>query len=191
MPVQNHHINPILDIISRHEYKEKLGLHLIHRHNELQENSIRLESTVESISGKQNIATLINDLKPEDLHAVMFQVRPSEERLVPFEFGEGPSPIQSSSISQAFLQEFLSYYTDHGLSDAFALEILDEKSHEGCTAEVEVSSGDTMVLPQEQVTAKAFHPTGWSGSPSSDESGPPPGQSWAEKTDGSHKVFQN
>ena len=191
LPVQYHHINPILDIIVRHGYKGKLGLHLLHRHNELRESFVRLESTVKSTSGKQNVATLIDNLKLEEVHAVMFQVLPSEQRLVPFEFGKGPPPTHSLSISQAFLQDCLSYYTNHGLSDAFALEILDEKPHEGCTAEVEVSSGDTIVLPQEQVTAEAFLPTGWSGSPSSEESSPPPGQTWAVNTDGSHKVFQN
>jgi hypothetical protein len=183
---ETRHINPILEIISRHGVN--LGLHHLHRHGKIPAESIRLEKDYSVPSGKQNTATMIQDVNPNKIHAVMFKIQTCEQKLIPFEFGEGLSPVHESAVGQDFLQEILSYFRDYKLSNVFALQTLDGQPREECTAEVEVNDYDTIVLPKSMVTAEEFVPTGWSGPPTEDGD-PPAGESWAKKTDGSHKVF--
>ncbi|KAL9570480.1 hypothetical protein ACKAV7_005411 [Fusarium commune] len=190
MTFESKHINPLLDIISRHGHEKTFGIHGLHRHDKIQEHSVRLESKL-NMGEKKILPTPIRDLNPDAIHAVMFKFSPSNGGFIPFEFGKGLSPIHESAVDVLFIHELQTYFVEHNLGNTFALEILDENPYEGCTAEVETENGGTIVLPKEKVTAKAFLPTGWSGLPSSDDSTPPPGQTWAEKTDGSHKVFQN
>ncbi|RSL83550.1 hypothetical protein CDV31_016820 [Fusarium ambrosium] len=187
-------IKELVEIIARHDQLGRFSFHLVHRHDHIANDTVRLESDLGVVPGKWNKATSIDSLDLQGIHGVVFKFIPKQNRLVPFEFAEGPSPISASDVNDKFVQEFTGYLIENNLTDTFALEVVhpaEVGQPNECTAEVEVDTFGTVVLPKSMVNAKEFLPTGWPGILQSGESEPPPGQTWAKKVDESHKVFIN
>jgi hypothetical protein len=149
---------------------------------------------LECLPGKWNKATLIDSLDLTKIYPVVIKFLPELNRLVPFEFGEGPSPVSATDVNGDFIQEFIGYLIQHNLSNVIALEVVhpvEEHQNIECTAEIEVDKLGTVVLPQSMVKALEFIPTGWPGPLQPSEGDPPAGQSWAPRVNESHKVFIN
>ena len=122
----------------------------------------------------------------------LFKFVPEQNRLVPFGFGTGPSPVSSSCVVDKYVKEFTDYLIKNNLSDMIALEVVHpiEGGQLGeCTSEVEVDKLGTVVLPKSLVNAKDLLPTGWPGPLQPDDSESPPGRTWAKKVDNSYEVF--
>lgn len=188
------HVKELVKIIARHGQFGRFSFHLVHRHDSIADDTVRLESDLGVMPGKWNKATSIDSLDLRDIHGVVFKFTPEQNRLVPFEFAEGLSPISTNDVYDEFVREFLDYLIENGLADTFALEVVHPTKAgqpNECTAEIEVDKFGTVVLPRSMVNATEFLPTGWPGALQPDESDPPPGQSWAKKVDQSHKVFIN
>jgi hypothetical protein len=188
------HVKKLVEIITRHGQLGRFSFHMVHRHDPIADDTVRLESNLGLVPGKWNKATPIDCLNIRDIHGVVFKVVPEQNRLVPFEFCEGPSPVSASDVNDKFVQEFTGYLTKNSLTDMFALEVVhptEGAQPNECTAEFEVDKLGTVVLPKSMVNAKEFLPTGWPGPLQPDDSEPPAGQTWAKKVDESHKVFIN
>lgn len=192
------HVKGLLEIIVRHDQIGRFGVHLIHRHDRIANDSVRVESRIGLVPGKWNKAATIDSLDLTNIHGVVFKFVPDRNRFVPFEFCQGASPISARDVDNQFVQDFASYLTKNHLVDTFSLEFVDPADKgqpEECMAEIEVDNLGTVVLPRSAVNAKEFLPTGW---PSAavpplplNDSEPPPGQTWAKGVDESHKVFIN
>lgn len=194
MHVDTCHIKGLIEIIIRHQQLKKFSFHLVHRHDSIANNTVRLESDLECLPGKWNKATLIDSLDLTKIYPVVIKFLPELNRLVPFEFGEGPSPVSATDVNGDFIQEFIGYLIQHNLSNVIALEVVhpvEEHQNIECTAEIEVDKLGTVVLPQSMVKALEFIPTGWPGPLQPSEGDPPAGQSWAPRVNESHKVFIN
>ena len=140
------------------------------------------------------MAVSIDSLDLNNIHPVVLKFVPEKNRLVAFEFGEGPSPVAATDVGDKFIEEITGYLTKNDLTDLFVLEIVhpaEGVQRNECTAEVEVDRLGTVVLPKSRVNAKEFLPTGWLGPLQPGDSDPPAGQTWAKKVDESHKVFIN
>lgn len=194
MHIDMNHVEELVAIITRHGQLGKFSFHLVHRHDPIPNDTIRLESGFGIVPGKWNKPTAVDFVDLSDIHAVIFKFAPTQNQLVPFEFGQGPSPITPGGVDDEFVLEFTRYLAKNDLTDVFALEVVHPteggKPNE-CTAEVEVDKLGTVVLPKSLVNAKEFLPTGWPGPLQHGDSDPPAGQSWAKKVDESHKVFIN
>jgi hypothetical protein len=183
-----------VEIIARHGQLEQFSFHLVHRHDLIADDMVRLESDLGIVPGKWNMATSIDSLDLSNIHPVVIKFDHEQNRFIPFEFGEGPSPVSVSDVADEFVREFVGYLIEHDLSNIFALEIVhpaEGGQHSECTAEVEVDKFGTVVVPKSIMIAKEFLPTGWPGPLQPGDSEPPAGQSWAKKVDESHKVFIN
>ncbi|KAK7413646.1 hypothetical protein QQX98_007471 [Neonectria punicea] len=188
------HVKELVNIIARHHQLGRFSFHLLHRHDPIANDTVRLETDLGVMHGKWNKATSIDSLDLRSIHGVVFMFIPQQNRLVPFEFGEGPSPVSASDVNDKFVQEFTGYLNKNNLADMFALEVVhpaEGGQPNECTAEVEVDKLGTVVLPKSMVNAKEFLPTGWPGTLQPGDSQPPAGQSWAKKVDESHQVFIN
>ncbi|KAF2175645.1 hypothetical protein K469DRAFT_609952 [Zopfia rhizophila CBS 207.26] len=166
MHVDMDHVKVLVEIISRHDQLGRFGFHLVHRHDPIANDMVRLESDLGIVPGKWNKATSIDSLDLCNIHGVIFKFVSEQNRLVPFEFGEGPSPVSASDVNDKFVQEFTGYLTKNNLTNMFALEVVHPAEGDQpneCTAEVEVDKLGTIILPKYMVNAKEFLPTGWPG----------------------------
>ncbi|KAG8420707.1 hypothetical protein J3458_002640 [Metarhizium acridum] len=184
----------IIYIITKHRQLGKFSFHLVHRHEPITGDAIRLESSLGILNGKWNKTVLIDSINLGNIHGVVFKFFSAENRFVPYEFAQGPSPIRSGDVDGVFLQEFTSYLIGHNLANILALDIVhsgpDGQADE-CTADIGVDRLGTVILPKTAVNAREFLPTGWPGLLQPDDSNPPAGQAWANKVDEFHKVFIN
>lgn len=199
-------IKAILAIIKKYGMGNLFGVHSLHRHGQLPEKTIRLETAAPGIDGMNwtRARTIARDpLAQDNIHATFFKVQGST--LVPFEFSEGPSPIKGQEIPPQFIADFAKYLFEHNLTDLMAIELKDfTKPRDGSggrTSELDVAWGTienlTVVLPFDQMVRGVTNPvpTGWNlrdYNPESDPEGPGPGEHWnqATKPDGTktHKV---
>ncbi|KAJ0159437.1 hypothetical protein CTA2_9689 [Colletotrichum tanaceti] len=195
MRVETAHVTKLLELINKHEMQGLLGLHLLHKHDDIANGTIRLESDLGVMSGSWSKAAPIDSIHLRSIHPVAFRYMPQENRLAPFEFAEGPSSTMFSDQHHEFFTEFSRYLDKHHLSNDLALEIAPfgaDGHRQECTAEVEVENNGTVVLPKSMVNSTSFLPTGWFDLVLSEDSDTPPaGQTWAKLVNTSHKVFTN
>ncbi len=160
---------------------EFFGIHLVHRHDPLHDDTVRLECDDPGIEGASwTRATPIKDVNLNDIHATTFKL--VQGNLVPVEFAMGPSPSTvntgvAQDILVAFLAKIASSLAEYDVGERLALEVTDVAKrharglHSG--AEIEVHWGNssaaesfTVVLPL-TVRACGFRkinpltPTGW------------------------------
>ncbi|KAM5463530.1 hypothetical protein MferCBS49748_005882 [Microsporum ferrugineum] len=175
------HVKNLVTTITQYGLGKKLGIHLLHKHEPLPDGQVKLEMKLESAPGKWIKPILIDSLDLSNIHGITFKVVPEENRLVPYEFGEGPSPVFNSDVVNSnCVKDFISYVTKHDLVDAIALQFLEGEPNE-CTAEVELERYGTIVLPKSMVNGVEFTPISWYEAtlPNKPE-GPGPGEHWAK-----------
>ncbi|OAF56826.2 hypothetical protein VC83_06979 [Pseudogymnoascus destructans] len=102
MHVDADHVKELVEIITRHGQLGKFGFHLLHRHDPIASDTIRLESDLRVVPGKWNKATSTESLDLSNIHPLVIKFVPDQNRFVPFEFGEGPSPVSSSDVDDKF-----------------------------------------------------------------------------------------
>ncbi|KAI5920904.1 hypothetical protein F4810DRAFT_702683 [Camillea tinctor] len=189
------HINNILNSIITHDLSEKFQVHLLHRHDLVENGTIKVESDLEGLPGKWNKPTQIDSLDLGNVHGVMYRPDTDKSRFAPVKFAHGPLPISWNGVVASFLGEVAEYFMKNNLADSLALEIaqpVKPGQPRECTAELEVGDYGTVTLPQSMVVAKESLPTGWSTiSGLGDSEEPPPGQTWSKMVNEAHKIFIN
>ncbi|KAJ4308366.1 hypothetical protein N0V84_012141 [Fusarium piperis] len=197
MSVSQDHVKKLEAIIAQCNLREKLGIHLLHKHEDLPNGQIKLETKLRTITGKWVRPTSINSLDLGNIHGVVFKFDPEENILVPYEFARGPSPVSMSSVVDDCVKAILGYVARNGLANMIALEFLEpvnDSQPMESAAEVEVGEYGTIVLPKSMVDAVEFIPTGWPDiSLNYDpDAQPAPGTHWAPVKVGTketHRVF--
>ncbi|KAG8420783.1 hypothetical protein J3458_002711 [Metarhizium acridum] len=124
MGTEQNHVRKLVQIIIKHGQLGKFSFHLVHQHEPITGDAIRLESSLGILNGKWNKAVLIDSINLGNIHGVVFKFFSAENRFVPCEFAQGPSPNRSGDVDGVFLQEFTSYLTGHNLANILALEIV-------------------------------------------------------------------
>jgi len=198
MHVSQDHVKRLLAIFAQHGLREKLGIHLLHRHEPISKGQVKLETKLETTPGKWVKPIAVDSLDLNKIHGVVFKFVAEEYRLVPYEFGEGPSPVSLSDVvDNNCIKEFVHYITKNNLIDVIALEFLDSvkgAQPKESTAEVEVGEYGTIVLAKSMMIGGKLIPTGWPdiSQPCDPDGEPDPGTHWAEAKVGgkvTHKVF--
>jgi hypothetical protein len=204
MHVSPDHVKTLLAIIAKSGLREKLGIHLLHRHESIPEGQIKLETKLQTLPGKWVKPVSIESLDLSAIHPVVFTIVSDFIagalcfRLDPYEFGEGPSPVSVNDlVDNNCIEEFVNYITKHGLVDVIALEVLDSgdgKQPDEPTAEIEVGEYGTIILPKSMINGGELIPTGWPNiiQPYDPDGEPPAGQHWNKATSSTgavtHKV---
>lgn len=200
MHVSQDHVRNLLAIFVKHGLREKIGIHRLHKHDNILEKQVKLETKLTTKPGKWIKPVPIDSLNLNNIHPVVFkfvfELGPGglSLRLDPYEFGEGPSPVSICDLdNNNCMEEVADYITENNLADVIALQFLDSPQTKEPTAEVEVGKHGTIVLPKSMMINGKLTPTGWpdTNQPYNTDENPPPGEHWNEaKSDGTvtHKV---
>jgi len=201
-PLQVEHVNhvkAVLKIIQLHGMGDHFGVHVAHRHNTIPFGTVRLEADMGINGFTWTKPTSIERPDASKMHATFFKV--GQDGLVPFEFSEGPSPIDVTKVPAAFLAEFAAYITKHELADLIVLEVGDFTKRAGIDskskAEIEVQWGEntpfTVVVPTAFLKPDAgdLIGTGWSVPGTVEPDKPDPGTQWlkVDRPKDTHKVY--
>jgi len=164
MSVNEDHVKNLEAIIAQRNLREKLGIHLLHKHDDLPKGQIKLETKMQTIAGKWGRPASIGSLDLGKIHGVVFKFVPEENILIPYEFAMGPSPVARSNMVESCIKVILGYVAGNDLANVIALELLEpvnDSQPMGPAAEIEVGEHGTIVLPKAMVDAVEFIPTGW------------------------------
>jgi hypothetical protein len=179
---------------------DHFGVHAAHRHDAIPVGTVRLEADIGINGFTLTKPTSIESADASKMHATLFKV--GQDGLVPFEFTEGPSPLDVTKVPAAFLAEFAAYIAKHELADLIVLEVgdftkcagIDSKSK----AEIEVQWGEntpfTVVVPTAFLKPGAgdLIGTGWNVPGAVEPDGEPdPGTHWlkVDRPKDTHKVY--
>jgi hypothetical protein len=157
MHVSQDHVKNLLAIFVKHGLREKIGIHRLHKHDDILEEQARLETKLKTRPGKWFKPVPIDSLNLNNIHSVVFKfvfdfvAGELRLRLDPYEFSEGPSPISVCDVDNNCLEEAADYIIENNLVNVIALQFLDSvkdvQHPKESTAEVEVGKYGTIVLP--------------------------------------------
>lgn len=197
------HVKALLEIIQLHGMGDHFGIHAAHRHDAIPVGTIRLETDLGIHGFTWTTPTSVESTDASKLHATLFKV--GQDGFTPFEFAEGPSPLDVTKVPAAFLAEFAAYIAKHELADLIVLEVGDFAKRGGAgatsTAEIEVQWGEhvpfTVVVPTAFLSPGGGNlvGTGWSVPGAVKRGpkpyGPPPGEHWHDIVDKpeTHRVY--
>ena len=190
----------LLAIIKSYNMGDHIGIHAAHRHDVIPAGTVRFEADMGIDGFTWTKPTAIETPDASKMHATFFKV--GQDGLVPFEFAEGPSPVDVTKIPAEFIPEFAGYLTKHDLTNVIAMQVGDFAKRDGVdpksTAEVEIHWGQdlrfTVVMPTSVLKAgiEKLVATGWNVPAAGDPEGDPPkGQHWLPVTSpkNTHKVY--
>ncbi|KAE9964643.1 hypothetical protein EG328_004444 [Venturia inaequalis] len=193
MHINQDHVKILLGIFVKHGVREKIGIHRLHKHDDILEKQVKLETKLKTKPGKWIKPVSIDSLNLNAIHPVVFKfvsVFSAGElflRLDPYEFAEGPSPVSIYDVdNSSCMEEVGEYITKNNLADVIALKFLDpdedSRQLKESTAEIEVGKYGTIVLPTSMMIGGKLIPTGWPDSkqPYDPEGDAPPGEHWNE-----------
>jgi len=191
MDINQDHVKNLLAIFMKHGLREKIGVHRLHKHDDIPQEQVKLETKLKTRPGKWIKPVPINSLDLNKIHPIVFKyvfelvTGELHLRLDPYEFGEGPSPVSLCDVDNNCIKEAADYVNENNLVNAIALELLDSAKDEQpkeSTAEVEVGRYGTIVLPKSMMIGGKLIPTGWPdiNQPYDPEGEPPPGEHWNE-----------
>ncbi|KAH7115586.1 hypothetical protein EDB81DRAFT_919356 [Dactylonectria macrodidyma] len=197
MGVSQEHVKMLETIIAQYNLREKLGIRLLHKHEDIPNGQINLETKLKTVAGKWIRPVSIDSLDLSEIHGVVFKFVLGENILVPYEFARGPSPVSMSDVvNNNCVKDILGYITTYGLVNVIALEFL-EPVKDGqpveSAAKVEVGKYGAIVLPKSMVNATELIATSWPdiSQPYNHDAEPDPGAHWAPVvvTKETHRLF--
>jgi hypothetical protein len=80
MYVEMHHVKQLLEIIARHDQVGRFSVHLAHQHDPIPNDTVRLESNLDIMPGKWNMAASIDSLDLSNIHPVVLKFLPPDGR---------------------------------------------------------------------------------------------------------------
>lgn len=108
-------------ILARYGVLEKVGIHLIHGHFELVEDTVLVGTNYDNYRFAK--ATKLDDLHVNNIHGHIYALTESGFRA--YEYQTGKPPDLSGIDVDAFLEEFSSFLKMNNLETLVALQILD------------------------------------------------------------------
>ena len=177
----------LLEIIQNYGMGDVFGIHALHSHGALPVGTVRLESNVGLKGLTWTKATVVEKPDADNMHATFFKF--SEDGVVPFEFAEGPSPLDMGRIPAEFIPKIGTYLAEHDLTNVITLQVGNFAKPDGVepelTGEIELQWGQdilfTVVVPTSILKqgVESLIPTGWhvpaTGVPDGE---PPAGEHW-------------
>lgn len=120
--VQQAHLQELASLIKRYNVHDKFGIHLIHRHFQVDEGNVMLGTALTSVRGFWTKPTSITHLNPTEIHGHIFRLAGSGE-MQAYEYREGPT-TNLDSVDPAFFQEFIEYLQANDMTNLLGLEVL-------------------------------------------------------------------
>ncbi|KAJ5366195.1 hypothetical protein N7541_000136 [Penicillium brevicompactum] len=124
--VANEHIANLAALFVHHNAEKVLGIHLIHGHFEIPENTVMVGTNFENPDLRWAKTMNIDEINPLTIHGHIFALAGNE--LCPYELQCGPLP-DLSRVGHGFLADFLEYIVKNNLQDIIGLQILGCSDH--------------------------------------------------------------
>jgi hypothetical protein len=179
-------------MLYRYKLQETFGFHLIHRHEKIEENMIRVETSLKSKQGTWTKSVAIDHVNLNNIHGSLFMLQPGS-RFVAYEYREGQPKPSLATADPTFFHELADYLFENNLAGLIALEVLDEnRQHIEHWVEYELEGGSTVVLSKLDTNPGAYaRATGWRQrqNEAPNDPDPQPGTHYEETTKGTHRVF--
>ncbi|KPM41501.1 hypothetical protein AK830_g5107 [Neonectria ditissima] len=185
-PVDDEHIQNLAAIFVRHNAQSVLGVHLIHGHFSIPEDTVLLGTNFEGPKGRWAKVTQIKDIDPAAVHGHILVF--SKDGLCAYEYQDGPLP-DLSTVSEGFLREFVDYLVANDLTDLIGLQVLGECGEQSM-CELILDEGTVMLQANAIKNCEPTRVTGWKF-----EAGPggprvcQANETHSKMTSGNHKVF--
>lgn len=155
-PVPEDIIANLASMFVRNNAHKVFGIHLIHGHFQVPEDTVLLGSTFDNASIRWAKTAAIDSLDTSTVHGHVFVV--TDKGLVPYELEDGALP-DLSSIHKGFLGEFTSYLIEHNLQSLLGLQVL------GCgespMMELILDQGTVMLESSRPQGVQPTRITGW------------------------------
>jgi hypothetical protein len=147
---------------------------------------VLLGSNFEQPKGRWSKVTPIEQIDPSMVHGHIFVV--GEDGLCAYEYQESPLP-DLSSVDGGFLDDFVSYLTEHCITGLIGLQVLGECNDQSMS-ELILDEGTVMLGSTVVKGCRSTRITGWKfemvdGNPRVCQAN----ERHAEMTSGNHKVF--
>ncbi|KAF4547158.1 Hypothetical protein D9617_56g096210 [Elsinoe fawcettii] len=156
--VSDKHIRELADVFVKHNAHKHLGIHLIHGHFALPEQSILLGRDTSAVTGRWSKITKAGEVDVSNIHGHIFMW--DGQGFQAYEFQEGPMP-DLSSIDATFFVEVIRYLLNHNLTRLLGLQVLvGNISHN--MLEFVLPSGTIMVDERDIRDSVPTRSTGWS-----------------------------
>ncbi|KAF2184559.1 hypothetical protein K469DRAFT_688571 [Zopfia rhizophila CBS 207.26] len=177
-----------LTLFVRHNVHTILGVHLIHGHFEIPEDTVMLGKNFENPLGRWTKPTDMNTIDLNTIHGHIFILKNNE--FLAYEYQDGPMP-DLSEVGQNFVAEFVNYITSNGLTDVLGLQVLID-GMESDMSELILERGTVMLDTSKVKGCVPTRITGWKfevrdGEPRACQAN----ETHAEMTSGNHKVFNS
>ncbi|KAK7419096.1 hypothetical protein QQZ08_010999 [Neonectria magnoliae] len=188
--IPNQHLQLVLAMIERHGMSQSLGVHLIHRHDQIGEDMLRVAVELTTRSGSWTKPCAIESLDVNKIHGHVLKLLPNE-RFVAYEYCEGSLPNSLAKADSPLFRELRTYLLDNDLANMIGLEVLHEDQQERMV-EFEMNGGATVLVPELMANYGSLdRATGWTqrGKDGLADAEPDPGTYWGKTTTGKHKVF--
>lgn len=184
--MQQIHLQELASLFKRFDVQDKFGVHLIHGHFKIDEDSVMFGTALSSVRGCWTKPTKISDLKPADMHGHIFVLTGADE-MQAYEYREGPT-TDLGGIDPAFFRELVKYLQVNGLANLLGLEVLGREVPE-MMCEFIIKDNGTVMLDARDVKAwTSYRCTGFSiGGPGMTEL--KGNQSHAKTVRETHQVF--
>lgn len=172
-------------MIQRHGVEQLFGVHMIHRHDQLGEDMLRVEAILRTRQGSWTKPCAIGHLDAHNIHGHVFKLLP-DGRFIAYEYCEGSPPASLASVNSLFFRELMNYLLENNLTDLIGLEVLHENQPQRMV-EFEMHGGATILLSELEANYGSLdRATGWT---QCGKDGPQPGTEWAQTTKNTHRVF--
>lgn len=181
------HLHSLAEVFERYNVQAKFGLHLIHRHLHLQDDTIMLGHSIEEPSGCWTKPTDLCHITPEDIHGHVFRIS-GDGHLVAYECRDG-RPVDFESVNPAFFHEFIYYLRTKGLTNVLGLQVLDKEPWKEMVEIVLQDSGTVMLNAESVKIGSKYKVTGWVTRVGDGMVTFKGGESHATTTKGTHQVF--
>jgi len=123
----------------------KFGMHLVHRHNAVENGEVMVKTKLKTMEGSWSQATNVMQLQLSNTRGCIFKVN-SNGDLEPYKFSEG-SPADMLDGDSAFLSEMCAYLRDNQLNNLFGLEVIETTDN---WVEFDLGHNGTVTLKQDQ-----------------------------------------
>jgi len=181
------HLRVLAEIFERHDVQTMFGLHLIHGHLNLHNDTIMLGHSIDKPHGCWTKPVSLHDINPEDIHGHIFRISP-DDRLVAYEYRYGPL-ADIDSVNPAFFSEFIDYLKAQDLTNVLGLQVLSKGASKDMVEIVLQGSGTVMLDSDSAEVGSIYRTTGWVLGGEDGITTFKGGESHAKTTKGTHQVF--
>ncbi|KAM3518328.1 hypothetical protein MY4038_010124 [Beauveria bassiana] len=157
------HLNNIKELIVKYGVQEKLGIHLVHGHLQIDHGSVMHGTPMTNIRGCWSRPTAISNLDVSNIHGHIFAISPNGH-FQAYEYRNG-APPNIEVHDEAFIAALCNYLREHQLESLIGLQVLNEDKNRELqefvlgdnNGVVMLDAADTNITDSYRVTGYAVH----------------------------------